>query len=236
ATRAYFKEDVITHNEFNRIAHYQDIDGRLYFGGLNGITTFDPRDFQSATSATGLPLRVTSFRQYDNSEDNIVDRTVEVAMTNTITIKPDDRSSVLEFALLNYTNADKNVYAYHFTGIDKEWTYQAEPTLRLSNLPYGDYELLIKAQAANGQWSANTLAINLVVVPPVYMRTWFLILMTLLVGAGIWTWLRWRIWHHQVEQLKLQTQIREATARIEQDKEIIALQAKDLQRHNETRS
>ena len=235
-TRSFFVEDGITHNEFNRIAHYQDEKGRIYFGGLNGITAFDPGDFQTEKPATGLPLRITSFRQYDNSEDKIVDKTDEVATTNTITIKPDDRSSVLDFALLNYTNADKNVYAYQFTGIDKEWTYQAEPTLRLSNLPYGDHQLLIKAQAANGQWSANTLVMKLVVVRPVYMRSWFLVLMTLLVGAGIWAWLRWRIWHHQVEQLRLQTQIRQATARIEQDKGIIELQAQDLQRHNETRS
>src|SRR5690606_38103808 len=175
-TRAYFTEDGITHTEFNRIAHYQDTDGHLFFGGLNGITAFDPSDFQNAHRAAGLPLRVTSFRQYDNSMNRIVDKTGEEATTNTITIKPDDRSSVLDFALLNYTNADKNVYAYMLTGIDKEWTYQAEPTLRLSNLSYGDHQLLIKAQAANGQWSDNTLALRLVVLRPVYMRPWFLAL------------------------------------------------------------
>ncbi|HLL94874.1 MAG TPA: two-component regulator propeller domain-containing protein [Spirosoma sp.] len=235
-TRSYFVEDGITHNEFNRIAHYQDKNGRLYFGGLNGITAFDPRDFQTEKPATGLPLRITSFRQYDNSVDKLVDKTDEVVRTNTITIQPDDRSSVLDFALLNYTNAEKNVYAYQFAGIDQEWTYQTEPTLRLSNLPYGNQQLLIKAQAANGQWSGNTLAINLLVVRPVYMRIWFMIGMALLVGAGIWAWLRWRVWQHQNEQVRLQREIHQATARIEGDKEIIAAQAKDLLKLNETKS
>ena len=160
-TRSYFVEDGITNNEFNRIAHHQDKAGRIYFGGLNGITAFDPRDFQTEKPAAGLPLRITSFRQYDNATNKLVDKTDEVIRTNTITIPPGDRSSVLDFALLNYTNAEKNVYAYQFTGIDTDWTYQTEPTLRLSNLPYGDHRLLIKAQAADGQWSGNTLAINL---------------------------------------------------------------------------
>ncbi len=191
-------EDGITNNEFNRIAHHQDKSGRLYFGGLNGITAFDPRDFRDEKPATGLPLRITSFRQYDNATDKIVDKTEEVTRTNTITIEPGDRSSVLDFALLNYTNADKDVYAYQFAGVDTDWTYQTEPTLRLSNLPYGDYRLLIKAQAANGQWSGNTLAINLLVVRPIYLRPWFLLLMAVLLGAGIWAWLRWRVWQHQV--------------------------------------
>jgi signal transduction histidine kinase/DNA-binding response OmpR family regulator len=235
-TRSYFVEDGITYNEFNRIAHHQDKSGRIYFGGLNGITAFDPRDFQTEKPAVRLPLRITSFHQYDNSVNKLVDKTEEVARTNTINIPPDDRSSVLDFALLNYTNAEKNVYAYKLTGIDQEWTYQTEPTLRLSNLPFGDHRLLIKAQAADGRWSGNTLAINLIVVRPVYMRTWFLVLIALLVGAGIWTWLRWRTWRHQREQIRLQREIHQATARIEQAKKIIEQQAQDLLRLNEARS
>jgi signal transduction histidine kinase/DNA-binding response OmpR family regulator len=235
-TRSFFVEDGVTYNEFNRIAHYQDKDGRIYFGGLNGITAFDPSDFQTEKLATGLPLRITSFRQYDDSEDKIVDKTEEVVTTNTIILKPNDHTSVLDFALLNYSNAEKNVYAYQFTGLDKDWIYQTEPTLRLSNLPYGQHQVLIKAQSADGQWSANTLAIKLIVMRPFYLRTWFLLGMVLLLGAGIGAWLRWRIWRHQAEQTRLQREIRQATARIEEDKEIIGQQAQDLRRLIETRS
>jgi signal transduction histidine kinase/DNA-binding response OmpR family regulator/ligand-binding sensor domain-containing protein len=235
-TRSFFVEDGITHNEFNRIAHHQDKKGWIYFGGLKGVTAFDPNDFRTQKPDAKLPLRITSFRQYVSSAGKIVDKTDGVIATNTITLAPGDRSSVLDFALLNYTNADKNVYAYQFAGIDKDWTYQAEPSLRLSNLPYGEHQLLIKAQAADGQWSANTLAIKLVVMRPFFLHTWFVVIMVLLVGGSIWAWLRWRIWRHQVEQLRLETQIRQATARIEGDKEIIAQQAQDLLRLNETRS
>ena len=232
--RAYFIEDGITHNEFNRIAHYQEPDGRLYFGGLNGITAFDPRDFEHEKPATGTPLRITSFLQFDRDADTIVDKTLEVLATNTITILPNDRSSILDFALLNY--ASKTVFAYQFKGIDNNWNYQLEPTLRLSNLPYGDHQLLIKAQAANGQWSANTLTINLAVVRPFYLRTWFLALIVSLVVAGSWGWARWRSWVYQQEQQRLHTQIKQATARIEQDKATIAQQARVLQQLDHTKS
>lgn len=233
-TRTYFVEDGITHNEFNRISHYQEPDGRLYFGGLNGITAFDPRDFEHEKPATSSPLRITSFLQFDRDADTIVDKTQEVLATNTITILPDDRSSILDFALLNY--ASKTVFAYQFKGIDKNWNYQLEPTLRLSNLPYGDHQLLIKAQAANGQWSANTLAIKLAVVRPFYLSTWFLALLVGLVIAGSWGWVRWRSWVYQQEQQRLQTQIKQATARIEQDKATIAQQAQILQQLDQTKS
>ncbi len=235
-TRTYFVEDGITHNEFNRIAHFQEPDGRLYFGGLNGITAFHPDDFRAGKPGDGRPLRITAFRQYDAAADKVVDKTTEVTATHVITLPPDDRSSVLDFSLLNYANPEKNVYAYQFEDLDGEWTYQPEPSLRLSNLPYGAHRLLIRAQAGDGQWSANTLSLKLMVVRPFYLRLWFLLGMVLLTGAGLWAWVRWRVWHHKANQRRLETQIRQATARIEGDKDIIERQAHALLRLHESRS
>jgi signal transduction histidine kinase/CheY-like chemotaxis protein/streptogramin lyase len=235
-TRTYFVQDGITHNEFNRISHFQDKTGRIYFGGLNGITAFDPRSFEAEKPPIPLPMRIISFRQFDPSLDKLIDKTEEVLKTNEIVLQPGDRTSVLDFALLNYTDAEKNVYAYQFKGLDQEWTIQTESSLRLSNLPYGIHQLLIKGQAANGQWSANILTIQVEVRRPFYLQIWFIVLTVLLLIAGIWGWLRWRIWNHQQEQKQLQTEIRQATAQIQDDKEIIAQQAQVLQRLNETKS
>ncbi|WP_421828769.1 two-component regulator propeller domain-containing protein [Larkinella sp.] len=235
-TRTYFVQDGITHNEFNRISHFQDKTGLIYFGGLNGITAFDPRDFEAEKPPVPLPLRMVGFRQFDQNSNQIVDKTADLNQTHQITIRPGDQTAVLDFALLNYADAEKNVYAYQFKGLDNAWTHQAEPSLRLGNLPYGTYQLLIKGQASNGQWSANTLTIPIEVLRPFYLQIWFMILTVLLLIAGIWGWLRWRIWNHEQEQKRLQNEIRLATAQIEQDKGVIEQQAGMLQRLNETKS
>ncbi len=235
-TRSYTVQDGITHNEFNRISHFQATNGQLYFGGLNGITSFNPQGFEREKPLFGLPLRVVSFRQFDNALDKLVDKTEELLKTNRIILRPGDRTSVLEFALLNYTDAQKNVYAYQFKGLDNQWTYQTEPSLRLGNLPYGDYQLLVKGQAVDGRLSSANLTIEVIVLRPFYLRNWFLLLMAVLLTATVWGWLRWRIWNHRQEQTRLQTQIRQATTRIEADKKIIEQQAQVLQRLDETKS
>ncbi|GAB3510325.1 hybrid sensor histidine kinase/response regulator transcription factor [Spirosoma knui] len=228
-TRTYTVQDGITHNEFNRIAHYQDAQGRLYFGGLNGITAFDPHDFEAEPPLPSLPLRVVSFRQYDADHDTLVDKTEELIKTNQITLQPNDRSSTLDFALLNYTDAQKNKYAYQFKGLDDIWHDQAEPYLRLGNLPYGDYQLLIRGQAADGRMSSTTLSIGVHVLRPFYLRGWFLFSLAFLVLGAVWGWGRWRTWQHQKAQVRLQTQINEATR-------TIARQAQDLRQLDETKS
>ncbi|MBO9616420.1 MAG: response regulator [Dyadobacter sp.] len=235
-TRAYFTQDGVTNDEFNRTSHFQDKTGKLYFGGLNGVTSFDPRDFENEKPQDPLPMRLVSFRQFDNSLGQLTDKTEELAKTWEIIVRPGEHTAVLEFTMLNFADAEKNVYAYQLKGLDNTWTQQTESTLRLGNLPYGKYQLLIRGQAANGQWSANTLTIGVDVRKPFYLQTWFLVLAGMLLIAGIWGWLKWRIWNHQQEQLRLEVEIRHATARIEQDKEVIEGQARSLHALNEAKS
>jgi signal transduction histidine kinase/DNA-binding response OmpR family regulator len=228
-TRTYTVQDGITNNEFNRIAHYQDAQGRLYFGGLNGVTAFNPQDFEAEPPLPDLPLRVVSFRQFDADRNQFVDRTKELLKTGQITLQPDDRSSILDFALLNYTDAQKNTYAYQFNGLNDTWHYQTEPYLRLGNLPYGDYQLRIRGQSADGRMSAVPLAIEVHVLRPFYLRGWFAIPLLLLLLGGVWAWGRWRDRQYQRAQIRLQTQIDEATR-------TIARQAQDLQQLDEAKS
>ncbi|GAB3990639.1 hybrid sensor histidine kinase/response regulator transcription factor [Spirosoma daeguense] len=228
-TQTYTMPDGITNNEFNRIAHYQDTQGRLYFGGLNGITAFDPRDFDAEPPLPDLPLRVVSFHQFDTDRNKLVDKTAELLKTNQITLQPGDRSSILDFALLNYTDAQKNTYAYQFSGLNDTWHYQTESHLRLGNLPYGDYQLLIRGKAADGRMSAVPLSIDIHVLRPFYLRGWFAIPLFLLLLGGVWAWGRWRDRQHQKAQIRLQTQIDEAT-------QVIARQAQDLQQLDEIKS
>ncbi|WP_342748920.1 hybrid sensor histidine kinase/response regulator transcription factor [Spirosoma oryzae] len=196
---------------------------------MNGVTAFDPRDFEAEPPLPDLPLRVVSFHQFDADRDKLVDKTADLLRTNQITLQPGDRSSILHFALLNYTDAQKNTYAYQFSGLNDTWHHQTEPYLRLGNLPYGDYQLLIRGQSADGRMSAVPLAIEVHVLRPFYLRSWFLFSLFVLVLGGVWAWGRWRDRQHQRSQIRLQAQIDEAT-------QTIARQAQDLQQLDEAKS
>lgn len=173
SSRSFLTKDGISHNEFNRTSHFQDQEGRIYFGGLNGVTAFDPKDFQNLDSLDSAPLQITSFFQFDGEQNQMIDKTAVTLGSREIIMAPNDRFFLLRFALLNYEKKNQITYAYQIEGVDKDWNFQKENFLRLSRIPYGNHKLRIKGQSGDGNWSKNELEIRLSVLRPFYLQWWF---------------------------------------------------------------
>lgn len=210
---SYTKDDGITDNEFNRKSHFQDQEGNIYFGSLNGITAFNPDDFpiQKERDNNGNKLAITSLMKFDGRQNKPVDYTADLVKTNTITILPDDRYINIEFALLNYTNTRFTNYYWQIEGIDTGWIVQKDRNIRLTRLPYGTSILHIKAQASNGTWSKNDLQITLDVVRPFYLRIWFRLILIAFTSFLIYIGYKWRVRLLERENNKLDKIIFEKT-------------------------
>jgi len=155
----YTTTDGISHNEFNRTSSFKAKDGRLFFGGLNGVNAFYPKDFRGDSSEFNMPLRVASFNQFIGSKDKLVDKTNELMQQNAITLHPGDKFFTMEFQLLDFEE-ERHRYAYMIEGIDKDWNYINENSIRLSGLPYGNFKLHVKGQNSEGEWSKKELAVH----------------------------------------------------------------------------
>ncbi len=178
----YTTADGITHDEFNRVSSYKRSDGRLYFGGLDGVTSFDPEDFEQDTALSNEPLRVVSFNQFSANEDRLIDKTMALQQSAKIVLNPGDRFFTLDFRLLDYEEG-KRVYAYKVDGIDKDWNLLSDPSLHISGLAPGTYTLHVKGQNARRQWSADMLAIPIEVEAPFWEKNWFRLLAILILVA-----------------------------------------------------
>lgn len=98
----YVTTDGISHNEFNRASSFKAKDGRLFFGALNGINAFYPKDFAGDSAQFNMPSHVVSFNQFVGDENKLVDKTIELMQQNTITLNPGDKFFTLEFQLLDF--------------------------------------------------------------------------------------------------------------------------------------
>lgn len=164
--------DGLAHDEFNRLAHTQAPDGRLFFGGLNGITAFDPEAMRRAAAQVKHPLVFTSFMRYSAEQGGMVDRTTEIARGGSIELNEEDRSIQVTFALLSFEGSGRIVYAWRLVGVEDEWNYQHGSSIRLDRLPYGTHTLEVKARDAMGQWSQHVLDLPITVHMPWTASRW----------------------------------------------------------------
>ncbi|MEO6915185.1 MAG: two-component regulator propeller domain-containing protein, partial [Chitinophagaceae bacterium] len=61
---SYSTSSGISHNEFNRASSFKATDGRLFFGGLDGVNAFYPNDFNNDKRVSDLPVRIISYSKF----------------------------------------------------------------------------------------------------------------------------------------------------------------------------
>jgi signal transduction histidine kinase/streptogramin lyase len=160
--------DGIQSNEFNSGAYSKGRNGELYFGGINGLTVFHPTSIDENPYLPQVAL--TSLTQADNpiTTDSSVETT-----HNVVLVWPEN-SFEFEFAALSYSQPNKNRYAYKLEGFDTNWHFiGTKRDGRYTNLPGGDYTLLLKGSNSDGIWNETPVRINVTVVPPFWQTTWF---------------------------------------------------------------
>ena len=175
----FFQYDGLQENEFNAKAAYKRPNGRMYFGGINGLTVFNPHYVDNREKnipslyLSGISIMNKEVR-YDpaNGENNILDKHISEATR--ITLPNDADIFSVEFSVLEYTNPQKVVYEYMMEGLEKSWnrTFNDSNNATYTNLPSGRYKLKIMAFYEGEPEEFSYREIDVKVLHPWYMSLW----------------------------------------------------------------
>lgn len=196
-TSSYFEID---DNEFVRPEYVFNCaagqNGTLYFGGVNGMTYFEPEKIR--TDSTYIPLRFTNFSILDNRVEVGSDKLrQDINHTNQITLRHNDYQFSLEFAALTYAGQYKIKYRYCLKGLDDKWFYTDADRRYVSynNLSAGHYEFIVESTNASGIWVGNGKRIELIVQPSRWFSWWAIISILLITSIIVYTiyrlWIKW---------------------------------------------
>jgi diguanylate cyclase (GGDEF)-like protein len=145
--------------------------GELLFGGEGGLTVVRPDRLRSWTDHP--PIVVTAAR--------IAGRPVPAGRFNgagsnePLVITPGANQVAVEFAALDYTAPDRNLYASKLDGFDRDWAYRdsLHRGAGYTNLPPGRYTLRVRGSNRDGAWSTPELRVPIRVAPAWYQTLWF---------------------------------------------------------------
>ncbi len=147
-------------------------NGEIIVGFQNAFNYFNPALLRR--NITPPPVVITAIKVLDK----------EHPPGEPLVLHPGDNMLSIEFAALNFSQPERNRYAYKLEGFDPDWNYTDRPLAIYTNLDGGRHTLRLKAANNDGVWNEPGATLEFRVVPPLYQR-WYFYLALVLLGAGI---------------------------------------------------
>ena len=204
----YYADNGLQGNEFSDGASWVMPNGRLVFGGLAGVTWFDPSEVRETQwkaevkltgfSVNGVPVTPATMSGFWH----VVDTTVIAA--DRFVLSPSDNNFAIQLSTLTYDNPEHIVYRYR---INREGWVRMQPganEISLSHLAPGDYDFCVVAEQ-NGI-STPERCFRVVIHAPWY-RTPFAYIIYLLILIALFLFYRRQHKHKEMDRLRLQEHI-----------------------------
>ncbi len=174
--RVFTQSNGLPVNQFNYKSGYKDKTGRMYFGTVNGMITFQPAEF--VWNEHVPPVVITDFNLLNNDKKNIIDQ----RNTTSVKLKYDQSSFSIDFAALSYVAPEMNRYAYKMDGLEEHWNYLSSPQrITYSNLSPGKYTFHVKASNNDGFWNEEGDTLTIIILPPFWKTSWAYLIYTILI-------------------------------------------------------
>jgi signal transduction histidine kinase/streptogramin lyase len=187
--RNYDMFDGLQGNEFSLHCRAKAPDGRLFFGGANGLSAFYPDKL--VDNPIPPPVVLTDFELFNKpvkigGKDSPLRQAINIA--SSIALRYDQSVFRFQFAAPDFTAPQKNRYAYRLDGFDPDWQY-TDATRRFAtytHLDPGDYTFRVKASNNDGVWNEQGVALHVRILPPWWSTLWFRALALASILLSIW--------------------------------------------------
>lgn len=232
--RHFNKTDGLQGNEFNTRAYFQSLSGKLYFGGINGLSFFDPNQILqiplSAPKTVLTGFYINNIRQEQGSNS----KAATLFSEHNIRLNWDERNFAFDIAGLGFTFPSGVQYKYKLDGFDKTWNVIGNHgRINFTNMAAGSYTL--HARSGNsGYWEQEGLIIHIRIVSPFWKTGWFIAGIITSVIILIALFYDQRVRYLKRRAVLLQTLVEERTREIQLQREEIAAQNEELSAQTET--
>ncbi len=219
----YDVRDGLQGDEFNQGAYLKARDGKLYFGGTNGLTVFNPSDLTENRYVP--PVYLTDFKVMHKSVpitgSGILTQSIQ--RTKTVVLDHGDANFEMTFSSLNYRQSDKNRFAYMLQGMDRDWieTDWRMRKAHYTNIDPGTYLFRVKASNDDGQWNENGRRLKVVIRPPWWALFWVRGLAMVLLAGLIYILYSARIRFFRRQQVYLEGEVNSRTLEVHRQKQVI---------------
>ncbi|MGD1957498.1 MAG: ATP-binding protein [Fulvivirga sp.] len=226
----YLEED-----HFLDDAHYQGSNGKIFFGGYDGITSFNPLEIESQTFKSDAVIeKFYLFNELvtpNSSTDKDVILHTSISKVEALNLKHTQNSFSFDFNAFPFNYPNNNKFRYRLIGQNDQWVYPIRSSrfASYSGLPPKRYELQVQVSQGKEVWATSTvLKIN--IVPPFWQRTWFQYLVYSILIVSVYTVYRLRIMNIRNRNRMLNQKVKEQTSKLVDKNQQIIKQKNKIQK------
>jgi len=183
----FTKEDGLAGNYIAKLL--SDRNGFIWIGAEGGISRFDPRKERG----TSPPAAVYFSRlQVAGEEVRLAEDVVESIPARELAATQNNLT--IAFIAPNYQDVNKQLYQYKLEGVSAEWSAPTqERSVTFGSLAAGKYRFLVRVVGENGVTSSQPAVFEFRILPPIYLRWWFIAAILLAASLAIYSLHRTRI-------------------------------------------
>jgi len=230
--KLYRATDGLHTNEFLPDMAAKNSEGKIFFGGKDGITSFFPEMIVEKDNTA--PIVYTAIESY--STDSVQQQIVEnynkkIPLLDEVTLPFQSSVIRIEFALLNFGQASGNVYSYKMKGIDDEWHLIGNKNeISFSSLPPGKYKLMVKAKNENGVLAEDVKELKIHVVPRWWQTLFFRLMLVLFLLVFVYLVVLYRIKKIEKQKAWLASEVQKRTADLSAANQRVVAQKHEIEK------
>lgn len=175
-----------------------DSDGNIFLLTDDGVVWFHPDEIMEDNRMRKVSL--TDFKLFNRSmsafkRDSVTGFTLPAPIGTRPQIELNHQQSFfsIEFVADEFAAPGSISYAYRLVGFDADWVYVGHrPFASYTSLPAGEYMFEVKAANPDGRWGQPT-SLAMIIHPPFWQTTWFMIACGLLASVVLYGFHRYRL-------------------------------------------
>ncbi|MFC2090374.1 two-component regulator propeller domain-containing protein, partial [Bacteroidota bacterium] len=178
--------DGIVSNNFRKNAYHRGRSGLYYFGGLNGLTMFEPEKIKPNLLPPEIKLTALKINDKSITPSQAINKRSRlekpISETSILKLVRSDRTVAIDVIVMHTASPEKNSFSYILEDFDDDWRSinSGSFTLNYTNLPLGKYKLRIMGYNGDGIPSEKETVLDIVMLAPWYATIFSKILFVLL--------------------------------------------------------
>ncbi|MDO5969584.1 two-component regulator propeller domain-containing protein [Flavivirga aquimarina] len=198
--------DGLINNNFRQGAYHKGKSGFYYFGGLNGLTLFNPSTIKTnklvpKVLITALQLNNKTVEIGKEYKGDVLLKN-SISETESISINQNEQIITFNLAVQHSTSPYKNKIAYQLEGFNESWIEKntGKTNATYTNLSPGSYTLKVKGANGDGVWNNETTNLKLEILPPWYFTWWSILIFSILIISATLGIIIYFVEHEKLKQ------------------------------------